>query len=287
MPGLKTQTGNVSASRNDSVTITLPDGTAPVSSASPAGGTYSSAQSVTLTCEDNVGGSGCAAIYYTTDGTEPGENSSRYGSPLDISENTTLKFFAEDVTGNSEETHTETYVISDSPSVSADANRPDLTIDGDTSRLKSGKTFYSGTKTISFKGETESMENGYVKIYNRKDLLKTSSIGSDGKWDQDVHIDDSGLAKISFKYFSSSDELLKETGEFKIFIDTEDPKFTDLPKILRKRPGDMIWWKAKDNNEISYYRYYLNGKIKKTTHKYFYLPKCHKPGISLAEGKSI
>ena len=57
---------------------------------SPAGGTYSSAQSVEISCE-TVG----AAIYYTTDDTEPlVTNGTRYTGPITISSTTTLKAIA-------------------------------------------------------------------------------------------------------------------------------------------------------------------------------------------------
>lgn len=75
------------------------DTTAPVTTASPAGGTYSTTQSVTLTCAD-TGGSGCDKIYYTTDGSTPTTSSAVYSSPISISVTTTLEFFARDLASN-------------------------------------------------------------------------------------------------------------------------------------------------------------------------------------------
>lgn len=46
--------------------------------------------------------------------------------------------------------------------------------------------------------------------------------------------------------------------------DRTKPKFTDLPLALTKRRGEIIWWKAKDNKGISYYKYTFNGKTTKT-----------------------
>ena len=91
--------------------IQIPDTTPPTTTASPPGGTYNTAQSVTLTCNDGTG-SGCDKIYYTTDGLTPTTSSPVYSSPINISVTTTLKFFARDLAGNSEIVKTETYTIS-------------------------------------------------------------------------------------------------------------------------------------------------------------------------------
>ena len=87
------------------------DTTPPTTTASPPGGIYNTAQSVTLTCNDGTG-SGCDKIYYTTDGTIPTISSSIYSSPIDISATATLQFFAKDLAGNSEAVKAETYTIS-------------------------------------------------------------------------------------------------------------------------------------------------------------------------------
>ena len=47
--------------------VGAPDSSAPVTTASPAGGDYNTAQNVTLSCNDATG-SGCSKTYYTTDG---------------------------------------------------------------------------------------------------------------------------------------------------------------------------------------------------------------------------
>jgi hypothetical protein len=73
--------------------------------ASPVGGAYNSTQSITLECNKP------ATIYYTTDGTDPNENSSQYSGPIPISVTATLKFFAKDIAGNKENIRTEVYTI--------------------------------------------------------------------------------------------------------------------------------------------------------------------------------
>jgi hypothetical protein len=74
------------------------DTTPPTTTNTPAAGTYNTAQSVTLTCNDGTG-SGCDKIYYTTNGTKPTTSSPVYSSPINISVTTTLKFFAKDKAG--------------------------------------------------------------------------------------------------------------------------------------------------------------------------------------------
>src|SRR5690606_11411281 len=77
----------------------------PTVTAIPPGGTYFSEQSVVLASDEP------AIIYYTTDGSEPTTSSSVYSAPITISENTVLKFFGVDSSGNPSPVMTETYII--------------------------------------------------------------------------------------------------------------------------------------------------------------------------------
>ena len=73
---------------------------------SPAGGTYTSAQNVTISCSTSG-----ATIYYTTNGSTPTASSTVYSSAISISETTTLKAIAiKD--GTSSNVATATYTIS-------------------------------------------------------------------------------------------------------------------------------------------------------------------------------
>jgi YD repeat-containing protein len=103
--------------------VGLYDTLPPVTTATPPGGNYETAQSVTLTCNDDI--SGCNEIYYTTNGNDPTESSSIYSSPINISVTTTLKFFAKDLADNSETIKTEMYYIGpESVSTPSNPNGP-------------------------------------------------------------------------------------------------------------------------------------------------------------------
>jgi len=95
--------GNTTWSLVYSDSIVL-DTTAPVTTATPAGGLYSS-PSVTLFTNE------LATIYFTLNGSEPTINSTVYSAPISITANTTIKFFAVDKVGNIENVKTETYSI--------------------------------------------------------------------------------------------------------------------------------------------------------------------------------
>lgn len=84
----------------------------PVSTATPPGGSYRAAQSVSLAA------SRAATIYYTIDGSDPVTSATRqtYSAPLAISASTTLKFYSRD-DQVSEPAHTEAYVIDTLPPV--------------------------------------------------------------------------------------------------------------------------------------------------------------------------
>lgn len=85
------------------------DTTAPVTTASPLGGTYSGSVTVTLTVNE------AATTYYTTNGSTPTTASAVYSAPLAFSATTTLKYFSRDTAGNSETVKTQAYTLTAPP----------------------------------------------------------------------------------------------------------------------------------------------------------------------------
>jgi len=82
------------------------DRTAPVTTASPLGGTFTGPVTVTLTVNE------AATTYYTTDGSTPTTASTVYSVPMTFSATTVLKYFSKDTAGNSETVKSQTYSFS-------------------------------------------------------------------------------------------------------------------------------------------------------------------------------
>ncbi|MFV2058140.1 MAG: chitobiase/beta-hexosaminidase C-terminal domain-containing protein, partial [Thiohalomonadales bacterium] len=107
---IRSAPSNTACITTDAVDPNNMDTTAPITLATPAGGIYTSAQSVVLSCADG-GGDGCANTYFTLDGSDPSTNSSQYTLPLNVTNNTMLKYFSIDGAGNVESFHTQFYSI--------------------------------------------------------------------------------------------------------------------------------------------------------------------------------
>jgi hypothetical protein len=159
--------------------------------------------------------------------------------------------------------------------VNATDNSDDaLTVKIDGEKYKFGKsdTIHTGSKKVSFKGENSGLAGGTVKIYSGGDLKKEINVGSDGKWSTSIKVKNEKDYKFKIEYYNSSGEKIAESKKYSVEVDTEDPKFTDLPLLLNKRKGDKVWWKAEDNKKIENYKIKFLGKTKTTTRDYFNIP---------------
>jgi len=152
-----------------------------------------------------------------------------------------------------------------------DANRP-IKIEGEKQKFGRSDTFYSDSKNISFQGGNDDIKDGKVKIYSGNDLKKEITANGSGKWETEVKVKSDGDYKFRLEYYNSAGDKVADSKKYIVKVDTEDPKFTDLPFFLNKKRGDKIWWKAEDNRKINEYKVIFLGKTKTTARDSFNVP---------------
>jgi hypothetical protein len=96
--------GNTSTPVTTSFVIDL---TPPTLVASPSGGTFTSAQSITLQATD----ASPTTIFYTLDGATPSEASTLYSGPIAVNQSLTLSSVARDAAGNMSAARSDVYTI--------------------------------------------------------------------------------------------------------------------------------------------------------------------------------
>ena len=91
--------------------ITVPDTTGPNATANPASGLFNTTLNVTISAQDDADPN--PKIYYTTDGSDPTNSTTRteYSSPVSISSSTVLKFAAVDLSNNWSPVYSENYTL--------------------------------------------------------------------------------------------------------------------------------------------------------------------------------
>ncbi len=150
-------------------TINIVPDTVATPAFSPAGGTYSAAQNVTISCATSG-----ATIYYTTDGTTPTTSSNVYSAAIPVSETTTIKAIAVKSGMTDSEVATATYTIESTPTPSTD-----FTLVTDASQLAAGDEIIiansgaagsavalSTNQTTNNRGETSVTISNDLKITN-------------------------------------------------------------------------------------------------------------------------
>lgn len=121
---------------------TTPPTTSIACNGGSCGATYTSPVSVTLTANDNTGGSGVRATYFTTDGSDPTTSATRttYGGPFMVSTTANVRFYSVDNAGNAEAVKSQTIMISGGGGTSSQTFTPvaDAYVSSDTPNTNYG-----------------------------------------------------------------------------------------------------------------------------------------------------
>lgn len=181
----------------------------------------------------------------------------------------TLVIAATDDAGNATTESEEDFVIS----ADVDIDAPYFEVDDDDERLSKRSKNRSTDRSVKFSGTVLALAGGEVKIYDDNDRLGTASIASsDGDWGRTITFKDGKTYDLEFKFYDEHGTKIETKKTYRLFVDSEDPKFTDLPSKLTKYSGQRIWWTATDNDEVKKYRYFWMGKKYNTTTPQFVVP---------------
>lgn len=107
---------------------------------SPAEGTYTSAQSVEISCATDG-----ATIYYTTDGTDPTTSSAQYTGAINVNSTMTIKAIAVATGYDDSEVATATYNIDLSPSLTVNPSTLNINDDNTSGAKKTGSFTVTGS----------------------------------------------------------------------------------------------------------------------------------------------
>ncbi|HBI34355.1 MAG TPA: hypothetical protein DEA43_01615 [Candidatus Moranbacteria bacterium] len=247
------------------------DITAPTTTPSIEGGTFDLAQSLTLSCADNL--ADCDKIYYTTDGSIPTTSSQVFSGTLVINATTTLKFFSQDLLGNSETPKTQIYTINTqqtddnqtilipTPKLFSNDNRKSFS-----TILKSNKVKLSST-IVDLRG-------GNIKITNGSKTIKEVSIDEFGKWNANFK-----AKKFRIHYLNASGEEVSISKQYKLKIDDEKPEIKPLAPLYIKHRGSIISWQASDNRGVHHFSIAFGNKKIKTKKSQVTVPSSVKKGL--------
>lgn len=224
----------------DDVSITYSAGNEPPTcitpTFSPAAGTYTSAQNVTISSETDG-----ATIYYTVDGTEPTTESNVYSRAIPVNETTTIKAFAAKADYSNSAVASATYTIialnhagtAEDPYTVADAltyinaigsatSATEVYVSGIISQVDSYNDNYSSiTYWISDDGTTGSQ----LEVYSGKGLD-----GADFASENDLKVGDIVTVKGYVKMFNKTPEFDKNN----VLVSFERPVVTSPTLTVSK-----------------------------------------------------
>jgi hypothetical protein len=148
------------------------------------------------------------------------------------------------------------------------------------------KKINTKSKTISFKGNNSLIANGSVQLYRGGTLVQTATTDATGAWNLKLKEKKDTTVTFFLRYLDGVGVELGTSAGYKIKIDTQKPKITNLPIFLTKSRGDKLWWEAKDNVKVTNYKISFLGKTKTTKSKAFTVPLDSPSGLHLLSLKA-
>lgn len=234
---------------------------------SPAGGTFTTAQTVTISCSTSG-----ATIYYTIDGSTPSESSTTYNGPITISETTTLKAKAiKD--GTESNVATATYTIGgDEPMPTGNGSFTKVT---STSQLVAGYEYIfvaetskqvmnSTAKTTYFEGSDVEISNNTI-AYDESMLVLTLG-GSNGAWT-----------------FQNESNFLVSTGAKKVSLSSSSATWTISTAAFTATPKTSSYGTLQYNAASPRFTTYTSAQ--EAAVLYYRIPKTTTPGDIVKDGK--
>ncbi len=149
------------------------------------------------------------------------------------------------------------------------------------------KKINTKSKTISFKGANSLIANGSVQLYRGGTLVQTTPADATGAWNLKLKEKKDTTVTFYLRYLDGAGTELGTSAGYKIKIDTQKPKITNLPIFLTKTKGAKIWWEAKDNIKVTSYKISFLGKTKTTKSKAFTIPLDAPAGLHLLNLKAL
>jgi hypothetical protein len=148
------------------------------------------------------------------------------------------------------------------------------------------KKINTKSKTLTFKGSNSLIANGSVQLYRGGTLIQTVSADATGTWNIKLKEKKDTTVTFYLRYLDGAGTELGTSAGYKIKIDTQKPKITNLPIFLTKTKGAKIWWEAKDNIKVTSYKISFLGKTKTTKSKAFTVPLDSPSGLHLLSLKA-
>lgn len=164
-------------------------------------------------------------------------------------------------------------------------SRDPIKVIGEKARFSKREKFMTDDSKLTFKGSDADIKNGKVEIYREGKLKDSTKVSSSGDWSIKVTERENGTFRYAVRYLDASGNEVDKSASYSILVDDKDPEITDLPLILSKARGEKVWWDAKDNEDIDYYRYEFLGLWKTTKSKSFNIPANTPTGLHVFQLK--